>query len=393
MDGIGFRTAVVLKMSNQGQINGLSIVYLGMLSEQIMAVRKKEGALTAGEKRIVKALLDKGWRNQDIQALVNTGRKATINSARITGVKKDTSIKPASDDEVAFYSKKKHSFDWRTGLNVYDDERLIRAREAMIIAVHVFNSPSCCFKTELFAVLSNIAWTYVLHAFYEQKGVKILDAEGRSLLLSQMLARSDCPLSRGAKDNLTTMKGIRDEVEHLLLGRSDLKWAPLFQACCLNFEAFIVQQFGEQLSLQKELSFALQFAKLDIEQITTIQNFDIPTEIDSLDARLSKGLTEEQLCDLEYQFRVVYTLTNASKGKAGIQFISPGTEEGKEITNVLMKYKLADEEYPHKPAKVAAQVKNKTGKHFMMSNHTQAWLLYKVRPPSGSKHPENTNKD
>jgi hypothetical protein len=172
-----------------------------------MAVRKKEGGLTALEKRVVKALLEKGWRNQDIQALVNIGRKATINSARITGVKKDTSIKPASDDDVAFYTKKKRSFDWQTGLNIYDDGRLIRAREAMILAVHVFNRPSCCFKTEIFAVLSNIAWTYLLHSFYEKKGIKIVGADGRSLLLSQILARSDCPLSRGARDNLTYDEG------------------------------------------------------------------------------------------------------------------------------------------------------------------------------------------
>jgi len=358
-----------------------------------MGIRKREGGLTAEEKRVVKALLQEGMRNQDIQALVNIGRSATINSARITGVKHDTTIKLAVTDEVNFYKKRKQSFDWHTGLNLYDDERLIRAREAMILAVHVFNSPSCCFKTEIFAVLTNIAWTYLLHAYYEQKGVNIVGADGRSLLLGQMLGRQDCPLSKGAKDNLSTMKGIRDEVEHLLLRRSDLKWAPLFQACCLNFETFIVKLWGERLSLQKELSFALQFTKLDIEQINAFQNFDIPEEVEALDARLRKGMSEEQVADLEYQFRVIYTLDNASKGKAGIQFIKPGTDEAKEIKNVLLKYKLADEEYPYKPMSVAKLVTEKGGKKFMVSNNTQAWILYKVRPPKVSKQPQNTNKE
>jgi hypothetical protein len=97
-------------------------------------------------------------RNQDIQALVNTGRIATVNSARITGVKHDEGIKPASADEVLFHKKRKQSYDWRTGLNLYDDERLIRSREARILAVDNFNSPSCCSKTEIFAVLANIAF-------------------------------------------------------------------------------------------------------------------------------------------------------------------------------------------------------------------------------------------
>ncbi len=358
-----------------------------------MAKRQRGGGLTADEKQIVKALLAEGMRNQDIQALVNIGRDATINSARITAVKHDDTIIPAGADEVSFYKKRKQSFDWHTGLNLYDDERLIRAREAMILAVHVFNSPSCCFKTEIFAVLTNIAWTYLLHTHYEQKGVKIVGADGRSLSLTQMLARQDCPLSKGAKDNLTTIKGIRDEVEHLLLGRSDLKWAPLFQACCLNFETCLVKLYGERLSLQRELSFALQFTKLDIDQINTFQSFDIPDHIEALDARLREALTEEQLADLEYQFRVIYTFDNASKGKSGIQFIKPGTEEAKEIKNVLMKYKLADEEYPHKPSRVAKLVSERSGKRFMVSNNTQAWRLYKVRPPKGSRQPQNTDKD
>jgi hypothetical protein len=79
-----------------------------------MAIRMREGGLKADEKLIVKALLAEGMRNQDIQALVNTGRRATINSARITGVKHDGNIKPATPDEVSFYKKRKQSYDWQT---------------------------------------------------------------------------------------------------------------------------------------------------------------------------------------------------------------------------------------------------------------------------------------
>lgn len=122
-----------------------------------MVVRKREGSLSKEEKKIVKALLSKEWRNQDIQHLINKGRVATINSARITEVKGDNKIKPASDDDVDFFIKKKDSFDPRTGLNLYDDEQLIRARECMILAVNVFNNPALQFKTEVFSVLSNIA--------------------------------------------------------------------------------------------------------------------------------------------------------------------------------------------------------------------------------------------
>jgi hypothetical protein len=104
-------------------------------------------------------------------------------------------------------------------------------------------------------------------------------------------------------------------------------------------------------------------------------------------------MTEEQLSDLEYQFRVIYTFDSAAKSTAGIKFIKPDTAEAKEIKNVLVKYQLADEQYPHKPTRAAKLVAEKAGKKFLMSHHTQAWHLYKVRPRKGAKQPENTNKD
>jgi hypothetical protein len=358
-----------------------------------MAARKRGGGLTADEKRIVKALLNEGWRNQDIQALVNEGRQATINSARITGVKQDAVVVPAEKTAVEFFKLKKRSYDPITGLNLFDDERLVRAREAMTLAVQVFNGPAFHFKTELFAVLANIAWTYLLHEYYDRKGVQIVTGDGRSLLLSQMLARNDCPLSVGMKTNLNAIKTIRDEVEHLLLRKSDFVWAPLFQACCLNFDKTLRTLFGERLSLRKELSFALQFARLDIEQVTTVQRYELSPEIEALDARLKQGMSEDQLSDLEYKFRVVYTLDNATKSTSNIQFVHPGSEGASEIRNVLLKYKIADDAYPYKPQRVVELVAEKTAKKFTTNNHVKAWKLYKVRPKAGAKQPENTNKD
>lgn len=60
-------------------------------------------SLSADEKRVVKGLLNRGWRNQDIQALINTGRQATINSARVTGVKQDPDQVAAGDEELAVF--------------------------------------------------------------------------------------------------------------------------------------------------------------------------------------------------------------------------------------------------------------------------------------------------
>ena len=114
------------------------------------------GALTVEEKHLVKGFLNSGWRNQDIQALLNVGRISTINSARITEVKQDDAIDAASSSKLDHFEKVQRSFNAETGLNPYKHERLIRAREAMIMAVHIFNG-GMVFKTEAFSVMANIA--------------------------------------------------------------------------------------------------------------------------------------------------------------------------------------------------------------------------------------------
>lgn len=354
---------------------------------------KKPTALTEEEKRVIKALLSEDMRNQDILTLINYERRATINFGRIAGVKKNATVTPATAEEVAFFKRKKRSFDPITGLNLYGDERLIRAREAMLLAVSIFNSGNYKFKTEVFAVLANIAWTYLLHEHYDRAGATPVNKDGTTFALSYMLSRPDCPLSKGMKSNLLSLKTIRDDVEHKMLGRSDAKWLALFQACCLNFDRMLVAWFGQRLTLQQELAVALQFGKLELEQMAQLCAYDVPPNITTLDALLKKDMKEEDLDDLEYQFRVVYTFDSASKGTAHIQFLSPDSAEGKSVHNVLQKFKIADELYRYKPGDVVNIVKTATGKTFSMSDHTAAWQKHKIRPLRGARAPDKTNRE
>lgn len=357
-----------------------------------MKIPAKGGGLTSAEKRIVKALLSEGKRNQDIQALINLGRKSTINSGRITGVKQDASQEAATTEEVAKFLRVKRTYDPITGLSS-EDERLVRSRESMLLAVSVFNSPTLKFKTEVFSVLANIAWTYLLHEFYYRKGTTIVAKDGRSLLLGQMIGRSDCPLSEGIRNNLKALKIIRDDVEHKILGDADEIWFSLFQACCLNFDKTLCSLFGNELSLSNQLSVALQFSRLSFEHAVQLQSFDLSEEIKAIDARLSEGMSDAQKDDTEFKFRVIYTLDSASKSKAHFEFIKPESAEGKEIKNILVQYKAADHLYPHKPATVCKIVTKNSGKKFTTHNHVQAWKFFKARPLAKSSHPENTNKD
>ena len=369
-----------------------------------MISRHKEGALTEEEKQIEKALLTQEWRNQDIQHLLNIGRKTTINIARITEVKNDNSITPASLEKVKFFKLKKQSFDNKTKLCQYDNERLVRAREAMILAVQIFNNPSIKFKTEQFSVQATIAWTYLLHEYYLKNGKNIQRPNQRSkkgkeknISLREILKCNSTPLpeemTNGIKNNLHAIMDIRNVVTHSLLGPADDHYFEKFQACCLNFDKILTKLFGDQVSLQHELSLALQFSKLDTEQISTVQSYGVPANIKALDLNLEDRLTDEDKADVEYQFRVIYTLAQSSKGKKHIEFIKPESAKGKEIHNVLEKRVSADALYPYKPQKAAEKIAQRSQRDFSVNNHANAWKIYEARPDSNSDNKCLTKKE
>ena len=49
---------------------------------------------------------------------------------------------------------------------------VMQSQDAALTAVQVFNNPQIKFKLETFIVLTDIAWTYLLHAHYRRKGVE-----------------------------------------------------------------------------------------------------------------------------------------------------------------------------------------------------------------------------
>ena len=132
-----------------------------------------------GETRIYRHLLTLG-----------VTRRSTVHAS--PKLKRITTLSLHRSTQSICSRQRNNPYDPRTGLNEFDHERLIR--EAMILAVQIFNSASLCFKTEVYSVLMNIAWTYLLHQFYDGKKVAIIDEDGRALLLGQMLKRQDCPL-------------------------------------------------------------------------------------------------------------------------------------------------------------------------------------------------------
>lgn len=265
----------------------------------------KTASLTPAEKRIAKKLLGEGEAYQNVQQLINTGRTPTINPGRLAGWK-DWPLTPATDEEIARFRYEKSLVDLKCGLSPIDDERLYRAREAMMAAVENFNSPAKLFKVQIFPVLSQIAWTYLLHEYYFRKGVEITNEEGNSLLLSQMINRADCPIEPDVRKNLTAIKILRDNVEHKLLSSIGRSYWKLFQANCLNFDQVIRKLFGEITGLHETLSISLQFGQMQIDQLAKLQSYDITPAIEAIDQAIFDGAELDGKEGSGYYFKVSY---------------------------------------------------------------------------------------
>ena len=106
---------------------------------ELMAKRKKGNKLERWEVALIKAMLAKaGSNDQDILAYF-TRPTRSINHraiAEIRNEKKHKSIKAATESDLDDFLATWPDVDPQTGLSLRGDELLIKAREAMIAAVH-----------------------------------------------------------------------------------------------------------------------------------------------------------------------------------------------------------------------------------------------------------------
>ncbi len=341
-----------------------------------MTYKSRQGALTEIEKSIVKYLIDKGDRNQDIQAYINKNRAGTINGARVSGVRHNKNVKPATQKEFDNYDRIKSSFDSVTGLNPYINERLIRAREAMMLAVGTFNNPTLKFKAEVFCILSVVAWTYLLQEWLEYNNIPFAKPNGFTFSLAELTKMEACNLSNGVKNNLKAVIKIRHDVEHKLFGEADSTWQTLFQANALNFEKVMTAYFGSRVSLSKDLGFAIQFSKFENNHVGIVNSYDVPSHIIEIESQLSQELSPEELNDPEY--------------KAKIEIIQSGDSNSSAIlipipTNDSDFFKL-------KATEVVKAVSETTGIRFTTNNHSQCCQHFGVRKKWKSKDITETDK-
>lgn len=270
-------------------------------------------------------------------------------------------------------------------------ELLVKARESMLSAVQIFNNPNIQFKSETFIVLSNIAWMYMLHAYYREKGIEYryfdqLEKKRRFHKtkrgafkyweLERCLNESNSPIDKTTSSNLRFLIGLRHEIEHQMTSKIDDYLSARFQSCCLNFNYYIKKLFNEKYGIDRHLSVSLQFSTIDEEQASKLKEFsDLPANIASYINEFDQEIPDTMYNDIRFSYRVFYVPKTANrKGQADkvIEFIKADSPEAQGLNKevVLVKEK---EKKKHLPKSIVNLMNNKGYTKFKMYNHTQLW--------------------
>lgn len=366
-----------------------------------MPVRRRGNKLDRWEITLIKAMVADGqWPNdQDILAYF-TRPSRSINHRAIAEIrtkKKHAAVKAATAEELDGFIASWPEVDAETGLSLRGDELLIKAREAMIAAVHTFNSGGLTFRAELFIVTAVIAWTYLLHAWFKREGIDYRHTKnqnGEKIVvktpsgaekyweLSQCLKHARCPLEQGTKDNLAFLLDLRHEIEHRSTSRIDDAVSAKLQACCINFNDAIKSLFGAQYALERRLPIALQFVTFSPDQRALLKKAGtLPRHVETMMDAFELQLTPEQRADPRFAFRVfmVHKTANRAPGAdLAVELVPPGS-------NIAEKFNLALKEVEKRkylPSEIVSTMVAEGWGGFTMDSHTKLWKRLEAKSPA-----------
>ena len=293
------------------------------------------------------------------------------------------------------------------------ERMVIKAREAAILALDIYNRPAALFKSEGFIVMMVIAWTALFHAIFEKRNInyyhlksdgspEIIDGDKKAWELRACIKEFYGSSTNPIRINLEFILELRNKIEHRFVPAIDLHVAGECQALLLNFEELLTQKFGDYYALKEYLSVPLQTSSVrTASQAEALRKFqgkqydDIKDYIDTYRSELSPEIYE----DSRFSFRVFLipkSGNHAATSDLAFEFIKydPDNPEeferlNKQITLIREKRVPVANPGKHKPSSVAKIVEEKIGMRFNIYNHTQAWKHYGVR--QSGETPEGCN--
>lgn len=291
--------------------------------------------------------------------------------------------------------------------------------DAALLAVEVYNKPRTTFRSEAFITLMVIAWTRLLHAYfnttigdryyYKKKNgrYELVDGERKSWELSTCIKKYG-KLPSPIEKNLRFFIRLRNKIEHRHIDKReiDLLIFGECQALLFNYENLLVDLFGLEYALNEALVYSLQFSHLRTSGQAKASKSALSKDVSDLASFVEKyrsALSDDEFNAQEYSIKLIQIpkITNTNRADAAIEFVrwDQLNEKDKaayqQITAIVKDKKVTVEGANVrrlKPSEVVAQV-NATFNGFNVTTplHAVLYKLFRIRPENGAEDPFDTN--
>jgi len=269
-------------------------------------------------------------------------------------------------------------------------ELIIKSREAMLAAVQVYNNPHITFKSENFISLSIIAWTYLLHCYYANNSInyKYFHMVGRKKVydrtkhgaykhweLERCLNEKKSPIDKETAENLRFLIGLRHEIEHQMTQNIDCTVSAKIQACSINYNFYIKELFGAEFAVDGQLGLAIQFSPIQPMQKELLQSDKVATNIEHFICSFEEVLSEEDILNPRYAYRVLFTRLNANrKGQADqiVEFLPEDTPGAENLNKAYMLIKETEKK-KYLSSEIVELMHEKGYKWFSTGKMTHLW--------------------
>ncbi len=272
------------------------------------------------------------------------------------------------------------------------NELLTKSREVALGAIRIFNDPQVTFKSESFIVLMMIAWTYLLHAYYREKGIEYryyIQRKKRRVFnrtkqgahkyweLERCLNDDASPIDKNACNNLRFLIGLRHEIEHQMTLNLDNYLSGRYQACAMNYNNYIKKLFNPNRGIDSQITYSIQFLQLSKEQLSgPAPEADIPARLRAYTSEFDGVLDHDEYNSPQYSFRMVFKqklVNHPGQADRVVEFIKSDSELAKQIDKEYWVQKQV-EKPKYRPTDVCKRMKEAGFTKFRPTpEHSRLW--------------------
>ena len=293
--------------------------------------------------------------------------------------------------------------------------------ESVLTAVEIYNKPKTQFKVQSFIALMIIGWTKALHSYFHSEGIKYyykkkngkfekIDGEYKSWEITKCVKEYG-KFDESVKANILFFIALRNKVEHRDLTETDIDMITFgeCQSFLYNYETFIMEEFGEEYSINESLAFALQFSTYNSLEQKKSQKRQLSKELLDIKQFIEKyktTLSDEVFASQKYsiKFLIIPKISNTKRNDLSIDFVKEDSltvDDYDKITAVIKDKKVIQEAVNtqrYKPKQVIEKLRKKLRmdnevKFNASYHHPKLCQYYRVKPPSKSDNPFETKSE